>query len=56
MVFISPLALLVSPYQKDEVVVIITAVAPEVSRMSVIGELPKRITAVLHHLPQTDLK
>lgn len=52
MAFISPLAFLLSPRQKDEVVVTIMAVGPDASRMTIVGELPKRIAAVLGNLPQ----
>ena len=53
---ISPLAFLISPYEKDEVVVTIIPGGPSATRMTVLGELPKKIAQVLEQLPQAPVK
>lgn len=55
MVFISPLAFLVSPYQKDHAVVAFASLTPGGTRMTVTGDLPRKIVAVLNRLPQAEL-
>lgn len=52
MALISPLAFLVSPYQRDQSVVSFVAAGPVATRMTVVGELPRRIVDVLERLPQ----
>ena len=56
MALISPLAFLVSPYEKNEVVVTIIPCGPSATRMTVLGELPKKIAQVLEQLPQAPVK
>lgn len=50
--FISPLAFLVSPNQKDQAVITISQSDSGLTQMAVIGELPRRVAAVLRELPQ----
>ena len=54
MAILSPIALLLSPYQKDQVVVTFASAGPGRSQMTVVGDVPNKIANILHGLPQDE--